>query len=97
MKGKLTVIALASIIIYWSLFSLFYFAPLFAFSFGGKPEWYIVVIAFLRSTPFNVDNVGEVDTALLFINTLFWTLWLAALLYFVARIVGKPLKKNRLN
>ena len=46
MRGKITVIVLASIIIWVLLFTLFYFAPLFAFSFGGEPEWYIVVIAF---------------------------------------------------
>lgn len=89
MKGKLTVIILASVIIYWLLFTLFYFAPLFAFNFGGKSEWYIVFIAFLRRTPFDVDKAGEADTALIFINTLFWTLCIAALLYFVTRLTGK--------
>lgn len=89
MRGKITVIVLASIIIWVLLFTLFYFAPLFAFSFGGEPEWYIVVIAFLRNAPFNVGKAGEVNTFLVFINALFWTLCIAGILYFTARLMSK--------
>lgn len=89
MRGKITVIVLASIIIWVLLFTLFYFAPLFAFSFGGEPEWYIVVIAFLRNAPFNVGKAGEVNTFLVFINAIFWTLCIAGILYFTARLMSK--------
>lgn len=89
MSGKITVIILASIIIWVLLFTLFYFAPLFAFSFGGEPEWYIVVIAFLRNAPFNVGKAGEVNTFLVFINAIFWTLCIAGILYFTARLMSK--------
>ncbi|WP_143961164.1 hypothetical protein [Litoribacter populi] len=89
MRGKITVIVLASIIIWVLLFTLFYFTPLFAFSFGGEPEWYIVVIAFLRNAPFTVGKAGEVNTFLVFINALFWTLCVAGLLYSVARGISK--------
>jgi hypothetical protein len=74
MKGKLTVIVLALIIIWGLLFTLFYFAPLFAFSFGGEPEWYIIVIAFFRNAPFDIGKAGEVNIFLVFFNALFWTL-----------------------
>ena len=89
MRGKITVIVLASIIIWVLLYTLFYFTPLFAFSFGGEPEWYIVVIAFLRNAPFTIVKVGEVNTFLVFINALFWTLCIAGILYFTARLMSK--------
>lgn len=89
MKGKIAVIILASIIILGLLFTVFYFTPLFAFSFGGEPEWYVVVIAFFRNAPFAVGKAGEVNTFLVFINALFWTLCVAGLLYFVARFISK--------
>lgn len=90
MKGRIVVIGFASIVIYLLLVATFYFATPFMVSWGGKSPWYINLIAFLQDTPFNLKRGdGEIIMTLIFINALFWTLCVAGLLYFVARLISK--------
>ena len=86
MRGRTTVIIIVSITIYWLLLWILYFAPLlFSFSFGGKQEWYFYVIAFLRNYPFGLISGWEITTFIVAINTLFWTVCLASIFWFLIR------------
>jgi hypothetical protein len=90
MRGKIAVIAIASVVIYLLLVSTLYFASAFMVSWGGETPWYLKLIAFLQDTPFNLTRGdGEIKMSLIFINALFWTLCIAGILYFTARIVNK--------
>jgi len=90
MRGKITVIAIASVVIYLLLVSTLYFASAFMVSWGGETPWYLRLMAFLQDTPFNLTRGdGEIEMSLIFINALFWTLSVAGLLYFVARLISK--------
>jgi len=90
MKGKLTVIALASFIIYWFLLATIFFSIPFMVSWGSAKPWYLKILSLLQDTPFNLMRKdGEIKIELLFVNTLFWTLCIAALLYGVARLTNK--------
>ena len=90
MKGKLTVITLTSIVVYFLLITIFYFGSLFMVSWGGGNTWYLQLIAFLQDIPFRLvrDN-GEIKMSLVFVNALFWTLCFSLILYLVVRFFFK--------
>ena len=81
MKGK-TLISIVALILFASLlFTIFYFVPFFAFSFGDKPKWYVVVIGFLRNNPLNVGKADDINILSMLANSFFWTFCIAVILY----------------
>lgn len=92
MKGRIVVIAIASIINYLLLVGVFFFSMPFMVSWGNKNPWYLDVISFLQDTPFNlIREDGEMAMSLVFVNALFWTACVALLLWF---ITGKSFKRE---
>lgn len=85
MRGHIFISIVGLFIFCLLLFTVSYFIPLFSIRFGGKPEWYIVVIGFLRTNPFNIGKAGDTSVILVFINSLFWTICIGTLLYFILR------------
>ncbi|GAB4262497.1 MAG: hypothetical protein Kow0079_18400 [Vicingaceae bacterium] len=83
-KGKVTVIVIASFVIYLLLSTTLFFSTPFMVSWGSEPSWYIKVIGFLQNTPFKLTgNDGEITLSLMFVNALFWTLCLAGVFWLI--------------
>ena len=75
MKGKSTVIGISSILIYSFLVVTFFLAIPFMVSWGGKKEWYLLIIEFMENTPYDLKRGnGEIMVSLIFVNALFWTI-----------------------
>ena len=82
MRGKITVIILASVIIYMLLCVTLYFSTPFMVTWGETKPWYLQVIIFAQDFPFNlIRGDGEIVMSLIFVNALFWTLCLAGLFW----------------
>jgi hypothetical protein len=90
MRGKITVIAIASFIIYIFLAASLFFSIPFMVTWGSEKSWYMKVIIFAQGFPLNLtDKEGEIHLGFILINALFWTLFFAALLYLVALMTNK--------
>lgn len=95
-RGKITVIVLASVIIYILLCATFIFATPFMVTWGETKPWYLQVIIFVQDFPFNlIRRNGEVIMSLVFINALFWTLIITVLLYFIAYFTRKKKRNSK--
>jgi hypothetical protein len=93
-KGRLTVIALASFIIYWFLLATLFLSIPFMVSWGSAKPWYLKILSFLQDTPLNLTRGnGETKMSFLFVNALFYTLCIAALLWGVACLTDKKGKE----
>jgi hypothetical protein len=89
MKGKIVVITIASVVIYLLLVATFFFATPFLASWGEAKPWYLQVIIFAQDFPFNLmRDDGEIKMSLIFINALIWTLLIATVFYFMARLIN---------
>lgn len=83
-RGKTTVIAIASFIIFILLSATLFFSTPFVVSWGSEPSWYIKVIVFLQNTPFNLTSKGgDITLSLMFVNAFFWTLCLAGVFWLI--------------
>jgi len=88
--GRVVVFSIALFIIYLLLCTTLFFSIPFMVTWGEEKSWYLKILSFLQDHPFTLTRKGgDIAIGLLFINALFWTLCIAALLYFVARLTGK--------
>ncbi len=84
MRGRTTVIVLASAIIYMLLCTTLYFATFFMVSWGEAKPWYLLLLIFVQDFPFNLIRAdGEIMMSLIFVNALFWTLCIAAIFWLI--------------
>ena len=90
MRGKITIIALASFIIYILFVATLFLSTPFLVTWGEEKPWYMKVIIFAQGFPLNlIDKDGEIKLSFIFINAFFWTLLVAGLLYLIAHITNK--------
>ncbi len=88
--GRRVVFSIALFFVYLLLCTTLFFSIPFMVTWGEEKSWYLNILSFLQGHPFTlIKKGGDLAIGLLFINALFWTLCIAALLYFVARLLGK--------
>ena len=90
MRGKITVIAIASFIIYILFVAVLFLSTPFLVTWGAEKPWYMKFVIFVQGFPLNLtDKNGEINLSLIFINAFFWTVLIAGLLYVIAYITNK--------
>ncbi len=90
MKGKITIIAVASIIIFILFVATLFLSTPFMVTWGAYKGWYMKIIFFLQGFPLKlIGKDGEINLIFIFINAFFWTLFIAGLLYLMARLTNK--------
>jgi hypothetical protein len=93
MRGKITLIAIASFIIYIFLAATLFFSIPFMVTWGSEKSWYMKLVIFAQGFPLNLtDKDGEIHLGFILVNAFFWTLFFALILYFVALITNKKAK-----
>ena len=85
MKGKIIIITVTSIFIYFLLVAILYLSSPFLVSWGSNPKWYFKLILFLQNTPFSLlRSNGDYFIGVIFINSFFWIIIFDILLWFFA-------------